>query len=601
MQSLETVLNVIQNRGKQGKSLERLYRQLFSQELLEQAYAEIYAKKGAITKGSDENTLDGMSLERLANTIQKLRANSYRWQPVRRTYILKEDGRKRPIGIPSGDDKILQAAMKILLEAYYEPQFSKRSHGFRPNRGCHTALTQIRESHRDTSWFIEGDIKGYFDNINHEILLEIMSEKIEDQRFLNLVKYLLKSGYMEDWRWNETYSGTPQGGTISPLLANIYLDGLDKWVEKTLLSVYNYGSQKDKGRKRNPEYRHFEYKRRKARQTGDVEAFKKYGDLMKQTPSIIDDDSYRKLEYVRYADDFLLSFAGPRNEAEEIKERISNFLERELDLELSAEKTLITNTRNEKARFLGYNLCVMQSNERRTANGTIWLGIPREVITKAKRKYMKNGKVVHRSDLLLNSDYDIVTRFQQEYRGLVQYYQMAHNIHRLNEVEWVVSTSLLKTLAGKHKGKVNEMVRKHKTTRVVDGKTYRVFEATMERKNKEPLTAHFGANPLVRKPDAPLRDTFGVIRTNKSELLQRLYSDECEMCGDTGRVEVHHVRALKDVNSPGKKRKPAWMLRMSALRRKTLIVCTSCHHAITQGTHRREWEDWKNSVESRVR
>jgi hypothetical protein len=246
---------------------------------------------------------------------------------------------------------------------------------------------------------------------------------------------------------------------------------------------------------------------------------------MKSVPSIIDDDSYRKLEYVRYADDFLLSFAGPRKEAEEIKELIKNFLESELNLELSEKKTLITNTRNERARFLGYELCVMQSDERRTANGTIWLGVPREVRQKAKKKYTKDGKAIHRPELLLNSDYDIITRFQQEYRGLTQYYAMAHNIHRLNEVEWVTSTSLLKTLAGKHKTTVNKIVKKHKTTKTVDGKTYRVFEATMERKDKEPLTAHFGANPLTRKPDADIRDTFGVVRTNRSELLQRLYSD----------------------------------------------------------------------------
>jgi group II intron reverse transcriptase/maturase len=601
MQSLETVLNVIQNRGKQGKCLERLYRQLFSQELLEEGYTSIYPNKGALTKGSSEDTLDGMSRERISKSIQKIKTSTYRWKPVERVYIPKEDGRKRPIGIPSGDDKVLQAAMKILLEAYYEPQFSKRSHGFRPRKGCHTALQQIRESHRDTSWFIEGDIKGCFDNIDHEILLEIMGEKIKDQRFINLIKFLLKVGYMEDWVWNETLSGAPQGGIISPLLANVYLDKFDKWVEKTLLPFYNYGSLEDKGRKRNPEYRNYEYKRGLAKRKGDKEAYKMYGKLMKSVPSIIDDDSYRKLEYVRYADDFLLSFAGPRKEAEEIKELIRNFLEEELNLELSEEKTLITETRSEKARFLGYDLCVMQGKERRTANGQIWFGVPREVIQRAKKKYMRKGKVIHRPELLLNSDYDIVTRFQQEYRGLAQYYAMAHNIHRLSEVEWVTSTSLLKTLAGKHKTTVNKIVKKHKTTRMVDGRSYRVFEAKMERKDKKPLTAHFGANPLIRKPDAHIRETFGVIRTNRSELLQRLYTEECEMCGNIGRIEVHHVRGLKDLQKPGRKTKPAWVHRMAALRRITLMVCKTCHRAITNGEHRNEWDIWKNSVESRVR
>lgn len=601
MQKIETVLNVIQNRGEQGKSLERLYRQLFNEELYEKAYAEIYASEGSITPGSSDNTLDGMSHKRIAEIIQRVRTATYRWNPVRRTYMPKGDGRRRQLGIHSGDDKLLQAAMKILLEAYYEPQFSRRSHGFRPGRGCHTALRQIRESHRDTSWFIEGDIKGCFDNIDHETLLGIMGDKIRDQRFLNLVKHLMRSGYMEDWKWYGTYSGAPQGGIISPLLANVYLDAFDRWVEKELLPHYNYGSLMEKGRKRNPEYRHYEYKRRQAKRKGDVEAYRRYGQLMRKVPSIVDDDSYRKLEYIRFADDFLLSFAGPKSEAEEIRDRISEFLEGELNLELSNEKSLITHARDGKARFLGYDLCVMQSDERRTANGAIWLGVPREVRQKAKRKYTKNGKAVHRPELLLNSDYDIVARFQAEYRGLVQYYQMAHNVHRLQEVEWVTATSLLKTLAGKHKTTVNNIVKKHKSTRTVNGRTYRVFEATVERKGKEPLITHYGAVPLERKPDANITDRIVTLGKSRTELLQRLSNDECEMCGKKGKVEVHHVRKLKDVNRPGRKNRPAWVHRMSALRRKTLMTCVICHDAIHAGKHRSEWDSWKIVLESRVR
>lgn len=601
MQKIETVLNVIQNRGEQGKSLERLYRQLFNEELYEKAYAEIYAGEGSITPGSSDNTLDGMSHKRIAEIIQRVRTATYRWNPVRRTYMPKGDGRRRQLGIHSGDDKLLQAAMKILLEAYYEPQFSRRSHGFRPGRGCHTALRQIRESHRDTSWFIEGDIKGCFDNIDHETLLGIMGDKIRDQRFLNLVKHLMRAGYMEDWKWYGTYSGTPQGGIISPLLANVYLDAFDRWVEEELLPHYNYGSLMEKGRKRNPEYRHSEYKRRQAKRKGDVEAYRRYGQLMRKVPSIVDDDSYRKLEYIRFADDFLLSFAGPKSEAEEIRDRISEFLEGELNLELSIEKSLITHARDEKARFLGYDLCVMQSDERRTANGAIWLGVPREVRQKAKRKYTKNGKAVHRPELLLNSDYDIVARFQAEYRGLVQYYQMAHNVHRLQEVEWVTATSLLKTLAGKHKTTVNNIVKKHKSTRTVNGRTYRVFEATVERKGKEPLITHYGAVPLERKPDANITDRIVKLGKSRTELLQRLSNDECEMCGKKGKVEVHHVRKLKDVNRPGRKNRPAWVHRMSALRRKTLMTCVICHGAIHAGKHRSEWDSWKIVLESRVR
>jgi group II intron reverse transcriptase/maturase len=602
MQTPETVLEVIQKRGKTGKPLERLYRQLFNAEMYKKAYSEIYANKGAITPGSSKETLDGMSEKRIASIIQRIRTETYKWQPVRRTYIPRDNGASRPLGIPSGDDKLLQATMKNLLETYYEPTFSTRSHGFRPERGCHTALQQIGQSHRDVSWFIEGDIKGCFDNIDHDILLEIMGERIKDQRFLRLVKHLAKAGYVEEWKWHETYSGTPQGGIINPLLSNIYLDVLDKWVEGELMPLYNRGQKEDKGRKRNPEYRNYEYKRGQAKKKGDLEAYKHYGKLMKSVPSIIDDDSYRKLEYIRYADDFLLSFAGPKKEAEEIREHIRNFLERELSLELSIEKTLITNARNEKARFLGYDLCVMQSDERRTVNGTIWYGIPREVKRKAMRKYTKNGKPIHRAGWLPNSDYDIIGSYQAEYRGLVNYYIMAHNVHRLSEVEWTAATSLLKTLAGKYKTSVAKIAKQYKATTGVGDRSYRIFQATVERKGKKPLTTHFGALPLVTNPmPSKITDDIPKIGTNRSQLIDRMMNNECEMCGAKGNIEVHHVRRLKDVNKPGRKNKPAWVHRMAAIRRKTLMTCETCHKAIHAGQHRSEWDSWKDTLESRVR
>lgn len=593
MQTAKTVIDVIQKRGEEGKTLERLYRQLFNKEMYMKAYSEIYANKGALTVGSKEDTLDGMSEERIDRIIQKVRTETYRWKPVRRVNIPKESGGERPLGIPSGDDKLLQATMKNLLEPFYEPQFSKRSHGFRPGRGCHTALQQIAQKHRDVSWFIEGDIKGCFDNIDHEILLEIVEEKIKDKRFTRLLKHLLKAGYIEDWKWHGTYSGTPQGGIISPLLSNIYMDRFDKWIENELMPLYNRREVKA-GRKRNPKYRNYEYKRKIAKKKGDVEAYREYGKLMKQIPSVFEDEGYRKLEYIRYADDFLLSFAGPHWEAEEIKGQIRDYLERELALELSVEKTLITQARKDKAKFLGYNICVMRRDERRKANGHIWFGVPREVIQDGVKKYSRNGKIHHRPEWLLNSDYDIISNFQAEYRGLVQYYIMAHNIHLLNKVQWAAATSLLKTLAGKYKSTTTKMSKKYRGTSTQAGKTYRVFEAKVERKGKKTLTSHFGAIPLKRNPEpSHITDNIQRRNTNKSELLQRMKTEECEMCGEKGKVEVHHVRKLKDVNKPGRTKKPEWIHRMAAIRRKTLIVCKTCHKAIHAGKHRTEWDIWK--------
>lgn len=595
MQNAKTVIDVIQKRGEEGKTLERLYRQLFNKEMYMKAYSEIYANKGALTAGSGEDTLDGMSERRIERIIQKVRKETYRWKAVRRVNIPKESGGERPLGIPSGDDKLLQATMKTLIEPFYEPTFSERSHGFRPGRGCHTALQQIAESHRDVSWFIEGDIKGCFDNIDHEILMEIVENKVKDKRFIRLLKHLLKAGYIEDWKWHGTYSGTPQGGIISPLLSNIYMNQFDKWIENELMPLYNR-REVTAGRKRNPKYRSYEYKRKVAKDKGDVEAYREYGRLMKEIPSVFEDEGYRKLEYIRYADDFLLSFAGPHWEAEEIKEEIRAYLERELALELSEEKTLITHARTGKARFLGYDIRVMRSNERRKANGQIWFGVPKEVVRDGVRKYSRKGKIHHKPAWTKNSDYDIVSAYQAEYRGLVQYYIMAHNIHLLNKVQWAASTSLLKTLAGKYKSSTTKMSKKYRDEISVAGKAYRVFTARLERKGKEPLTTHFGAVPLKRNPrPSKITDNIQRRNTNKSELLQRMKTDQCEMCGEKGEVEVHHVRKLKDVNKPGKKEKPAWVHRMAAIRRKTLIVCKTCHKSIHAGEYRKEWDKWKRN------
>ena len=432
----KNVLEIYSKRGIEGKVLNRLYRQLFRPELYEKAYVEIYANLGSTTKGTSKDTLDGMSKERIGNIIQNVKQEQHRWKPVRRTYIPKGNGKSRPLGIPSGDDKLLQAAMKILLEAYYEPTFSKRSHGFRPGKGCHTALTYVGQSLKDTNWFIEGDIKGCFDNIDHDILLNIMGERIEDGRFLNLTNQLLKAGYMENWRKIGTYSGTPQGGIISPLLTNIYLDVFDKWVERELLPRYNRSLHKHGGRRKNPEYKRLSQLRYRAKKAGDYDAYKRYG--ARPVPSVItNDEGFRKLEYVRYADDFLLSFAGPKSEAEKIKREISQFLKNRLKLELSEEKTLITHARSQKAKFLGYELSLWQGEHNRQANGKMRFGVPKEVVNRACRKYTKKGKPVHRAGLMMLSDIDLITIFQAEYKGLVEYYRMAHNIHALSKVGWV--------------------------------------------------------------------------------------------------------------------------------------------------------------------
>jgi group II intron reverse transcriptase/maturase len=252
MQSAETVLDVIRERGRRSLPLERIYRQLFNPQIFLMAYGRIYRNSGAMTPGVTGETVDGMSRAKIDTIIGTLRSESYRWTPVKRVYIDKKGGakKKRPLGLPTWSDKLVAEVVRLLLEAYYDVQFSDRSHGFRPKRGCHTALQDVVKYWTGTRWFIEGDISDCFGSLDHEVMLTILGEKIHDGRFLRLIRAMLRAGYLEDWRWNATLSGAPQGGVASPVLSNIYLDRLDQFIEQKLLPEYNRGRK----RRHHPEY-----------------------------------------------------------------------------------------------------------------------------------------------------------------------------------------------------------------------------------------------------------------------------------------------------------------------------------------------------------
>jgi group II intron reverse transcriptase/maturase len=593
MQKAETVLSVIQARGQRGLKLERLYRQLYNPEMYLMAYAKLYSNKGALTPGATEETADGMSISKIQRLIDELRHERFRWTPVRRTYIPKKDKKsKRPLGMPTWTDKLLQEVIRLLLEAYYEPQFSQHSHGFRPKRGCHTALDEIRHKHQGAKWFIEGDISKCFDSFDHEVLVAILRERTDDERFIRLIENLLKAGYMEDWEWNATYSGTPQGGVLSPLLSNIYLDKLDQFVEKVLIPSYHRG----KARRANPEYRHYGHFKSKAKKDNDREAYKAYDRKMRSLPSLdFYDPNYRRLTYTRYADDFLLSFAGPKSEAEEIKQRLTEFLRFELKLELSGTKTLITHANTERARFLNYDIRVQRcdtwrdSYGRRGANGKIALKVPRDALQRLCARYMKGGKPIHRGELIRSSDYDVIATYQAEYRGYVQYYALAQDLYRLDKLHWVMRTSLLKTLASKYRSTVTKMANRYRDIIETEFGPRKVLKVVVEREGKKPLVAVFGGIPLRPRKDARISDRVVRLGFGHCELIQRLLADRCEMCGSTENIEVHHIRKLSDLNKPGRKEKPPWVHRMAAIRRKTLVVCKACHEAIHHGITRAEW------------
>jgi group II intron reverse transcriptase/maturase len=585
MQDAETVLGVLRERGRRGLPCEELYRQMYNVQLYLLAYGRIYSNHGAMTPGATPETADGMSMEKIRAIIEAMRHERYRFSPAQRKYIPKKNGKLRPLGLPTWSDKLAGEVVRLLLEAYYEPRFSDRSHGFRPGRGCHTALREIAETWTGTTWFIEGDISDCFGSLDHEVMVRILAEKIHDNRFLRLIRNMLKAGYLEDWRWNATLSGSPQGGVVSPVLSNIYLQKLDEYAETVLIPQHTQGAR----RRENPDYASTSNALARARRRGDRaqarELCQQRRSLPRRDPH---DPGYRRLRYSRYADDHILGFTGPKAEAEAIKDQLAEFLRDELKLELNQDKTLITHARTRAARYLGYEITTQHGDSkitrgRRSANGKIGLRVPLEVIEAKCAPYRRHGKPWHRPAMQNLDDYDIVKTYGAEYRGIVQYYMLAIDVARFYRLSWFAETSMLKTLAAKHKSTVSAIAARYKAKIQTPHGLRTCFEAKIERDGKHPLVARFGGIPLVHDKNAVLSDRIpGRVPYPRKELVARLLARRCELCGDTGPVLVHQVRKLASLGKPGPGQ-PRWAAVMARKRRKTLVVCRPCHDLIHHG------------------
>ena len=581
-QNAATVLGVLRDRGRRHLPCRELYRQLFNPQLYLLAYGRIYANKGAMTPGVTRETVDGMSMGKIERIIDAMRHERYRFLPVRRVTIPKPHGGTRPLGLPSWSDKLVGEVVRLLLEAYYEPLFSARSHGFRPGRGCHTALREIGNTWTGTTWFIEADIADCFGSLDHQRLLEILGESILDERFLRLVGGMLTAGYLEDWIYGATLSGVPQGGTASPILSNIYLHKLDMFVEQVLIPEYTRGRL----RHRSLAYRKVERDLAKARRDGDRAAARSLRRELFSLPSQDPDDpGYRRLRYLRYADDHLLGFTGPKAEAQQIKQRLAVFLRDDLKLELSPSKTLITHARSDAARFLGYEITIQSDNRqltkgRRAVNGQTKLRVPKDVITAKCGPFLTRGRPARQNPMIRESDYLIVASFGARYRGIVQYYLLAGDVHRLHRLRWVMETSMLHTLAAKHRSTVSKMARKFKAKIVTPHGLRTCFEARFDREGRPPLVARFAGIPLKRQKMAVLTDREPIRSYPNKELISRLLANRCELCQRTDTVQVHHVRKLADLDMTGNS--PEWVTFMANKRRKSLVVCDECHEQIHQ-------------------
>jgi group II intron reverse transcriptase/maturase len=573
---------------------------LYNREFYCLAYQNIYANDGSMTPGSDNMTIDGMSLKRMDKIIDSMKDHSYQPKPARRTYIKKKNGKLRPLGIPSSDDKLVQEVVRLILESIYEPTFSERSHGFRPERSCHTALSQIQDRFTGVRWFIEGDIRACFDSFDHHVLIGILRRRIADENFIALMWKMLRAGYMEQWTYNHTYDGTPQGSGVSPLLANIYLNELDAYMEQ-----YKGDFDKGKRAKANPEYnrerwKFSELRRKNANNYDELNEQEKTAFLKEQRrlkgvmwslpTAIFNDPNFRRVLYCRYADDFIVGVIGSKQDAEDIKADIGQFLAEKLKLTMSDEKTKVTHCKDE-ARFLGHDITTRKSaflkrNAKgdvvRTGSGQILLYVPYEKWRDKLLEYkaMKIGKGVnggekwkpiHRGFLTSKPDIEIIRQYNSEIRGLYNFYRLAHNASVIGKFAYIMEYSMYKTYGRKYEKSVKFIINKYSKNKefripydTKDGVKYCVFHNTGFGRKEIPLLGDVNVLPRY-------------VNTYKlREQVKRLKAGVCELCGKTDiEVYMHHAKKLKDLNG-----QTEWEELMKLKHRKSLAVCFDCHELI---------------------
>ena len=593
MRSPERVLNSLNEHSKDSSyKFERLYRILFNEELFYVAYQKIASNGGSTTKGSDGRSIDEMSLARIETLIASLKDESYQPHPSRRVHIPKKNGKTRPLGIPAFEDKLGQEVIRMILEAIYEGHFETTSHGFRPKRSCHTALLHIQKTFSGAKWFIEGDIKGFFDNIDHDVLVGILRERISDDRFIRLIRKFLKAGYVEDWTFHNTYSGMPQGGIVSPILANIYLDKLDKYV-KEYIRHFDMGTKRRPGKESNDLANERKRTVRKLKKVKDgtekaalVARLKAIEQERAAFPSGDEmDGSYRRLKYIRYADDFILGVIGSKEDALRIKEDIKSFLSESLALELSEEKTLITHT-GKSAKFLGYEITVTRNNHqrrdvqgrlRRTYGKRVRLNVSMATLRDKLLEYgameikLRNGKEIWkpkcRSGLIFNDDLEILDRYNRETVGFCNYYLIANNCVVLHNFRYIMEYSMYKTFAGKYRSTVRKINKKYRLNKLFTVK----YEQKGVIKSRTFYKTSFKRRTTAFNGSCDI-EPYSIADVSRTNLTDRLKAEKCELCGATGKLIMHHVRNLKDL-----KGKESWKRLMSARKRKTIALCPSCH------------------------
>jgi group II intron reverse transcriptase/maturase len=577
-----------------------LYRLMYSEDLYIIAYERIKSKPGNMTPGTGTQTLDGFSLEAIGGIIGEMRTEQFRFRPVRQQFIPKPNGKMRKLGIPCVRDKVVQEVMRMILEAIYDspqgPYFQEASHGFRPQRSCHTALREIRTHWTAGNWYIEGDIRACFDELDHQVLVRLLRKKIQDERFLNLIWKLLKAGYLDlHGTKKESLIGSPQGGLISPVLANVYLHELDEFVEE-LRRTHEKGTKK----RDNPDWVRLIHQKNRlvARGEAKTQAVRAIMKQIRATPSKrVNDPEYVRIKYLRYADDWLVGLCGSRALAEEIKEQVKTFLKDHLKLTLSAEKTRITHARTEEAFFLGTILTIGKGGETKIASqktskgktikrrSTGWETIMKAPIDKLVKRLGDRGFCTPTGEPTAKSGWtpldadQIIQLYSGVNRGLQNYYRFVDNWKHLSRIQYILQFSLAKTLAQKYKLSVARVFQRFGkelslTLKGTGGKADRTVCFY--------LNHDWGKSKLAFQSGKQI--DIDVVRTLVRMRTRSKLGKPCCICGQTARqIEMHHVRHIRKLSN--KRGAIGFNRILRAMNRKQIPVCSACHRKIHRGEY----------------
>jgi RNA-directed DNA polymerase len=594
-------LEALPDLAQADKRINGLFRLLTYRPLWTEGLERIKRNKGAGTPGVDGSTVSTLGETDIETIIQTLVDGTYRPKPVKRVYIPKANGKLRPLGIPTAQDRLVQEVVRSILNRIYEPVFSPNSHGFREKRSCHTALESFLKRWGATKWLVDVDVEGFFDNIDHTILLSLLSKRIEDEKFLSLISGMLKAGFLENWRFNETYSGTPQGGVVSPLLANIYLHELDLFVEQLRENF-------DKGERRRNNRAYFRYAatlrrlklqisqlRNEGRIDEASELLRKHDEVraeMVKMPSVDwMDPGFKRLRYVRYADDFLIGIIGSKADARDIMAQVEEFLRLVLNLKVSPEKSGIRKA-SDGARFLGHDVQVYTGKYRvrykpgrgrpalvRTLVEKTQISVPYEKVQAFAKRHgygtFASLHAMHRTELLHLDDLEIVKVYNAEFRGFAMFYALAFDVKRnLSKLSFLWSTSLFKTLAHKHKSSVQAMVDKvkvqpgvHIVRETVNGKVMEVKVWKLADLKRKSVFENVDTIPNTSS-----------LRLGRTSFAQRRAIEHCSHCSTTeGPFHLHHPNPVRNIKRTGYDK-----LRQSRAR-KVIPLCTSCHQLSHSG------------------